>query len=153
MKPKNILIAMGLVLLIIPLFAGFVGAATVFETAGWIIEDEGAASYEFTADIAPFTYKATITDLSVAPAFGLEDLFLSISTSTEVIDYIFGEGSILFPVVEGATYFANVFATGGGDLEAGNYGLKIEAVPIPAALLLLGSGLSCLIAIRRRYSP
>ena len=100
---------------------------TVFETTGWII-DEGGYSYEFTADVAPYTYSAIITDLSVGPAFDLIDIFLSISTNIEVIDFIYGEGQITFTAIPGKTYFANVFARGAGDMETGNFGLKIITV-------------------------
>lgn len=146
MKSKICLVSFAVVCLLIPLHAG---AATVFETTGWIIGSEGLV-YEFTADIEPLTYQATITDLSVEPAFGLTNLFLSIATSTGVIDFRFGEGSFVFPVIEGNTYFANVFGKGGGDLEAGNFGLKIEAVPIPPGLILLGSSVLGLVLLRRR---
>jgi hypothetical protein len=114
-------------------FPTYSGAATILETTGWIIGEEGF-SFDFVADTAPFTYEATITDLSISPAFGLTDIFLSITTSTEVLDYRLGEGSIIFPVVGGNTYFANVFAQGAGDIEAGNFGLIVETVPVPGAV-------------------
>ncbi len=149
MKSKVTVTVVVIALLLVPsyLFASNI----VFETTGWIIGKEGLV-YQFVADKTPLTYKATITDLSISPAFGLEDLFLSVSSSTEVLGFRFGEGSFTFDVDFGATYFANVFANGAGDQEAGNFGLKIEAVPIPAAVFLLGSGLLGLIVIRRRRS-
>jgi hypothetical protein len=146
LKLKICLVSLAIVCLLIPHSAG---ASTVFETTGWIIGTEGLV-YEFTADIEPFTYQATITDLSVTPTFGLTNLFLSISTSTGVIDFRFGEGSFVFPAIEGNTYFANVFGKGGGDLAAGNFGLKIEAVPIPPSLVLFGSCILGMVLLRRK---
>jgi hypothetical protein len=146
MKNKSFLMVIAIALLIIP---SYLHASTVFDTTGWIIGKQGF-SYDFNADIEPFEYKATITDLSISPTFGLTDIFLSISTATEVIDSRFGEGSIIFPVVEGNTYFANVFANGAGLLESGNYGLLIETMPIPTTLILLGSGLIYLLGLRRK---
>ena len=43
-----------------------VHAATVFETTGFITGVEGV-SHPFTADVGPFEYEATITDLSSDP--------------------------------------------------------------------------------------
>ena len=148
MRSKLLLPLLVIVLFLVP---GYSGASTVFETAAWITDDEGEGLvYEFVADKTPLTYRATISDLSVAPAFGLDDIFLSVSTSTSVLAYRSGEGSIDFDVVEGNTYFANVFAKAAGAAGAGNFGLLIQAVPIPPALILLGSGLIGLIALRRR---
>ncbi len=59
------LVIMAIVLLSIPQFAG---ASTVFETAGFITGTDGV-TFGFEADTAPFTYKATLSDLSEAPFF------------------------------------------------------------------------------------
>ena len=107
--------------------------------------------FEFEADKGPPLYRATISDLSTAPDFDLSFIYLAISTSTDVIDFRFGEGLLNFPVDIGSSYFANVFALGDGLMEAGNFGLKIEAVPIPTTLFLLGSGLIASIGLRRKF--
>jgi hypothetical protein len=127
-------------------------ASTVYEGTGWITGTEGVV-VDFTADTSPYTYEATLSDLSVAPYFGFDFLFLSISSSTELIDSILGPGSMIFDATPGQKLFANIFGTGGGQLGAGNYGLRISSVPVPSALLLLGTGLLALIGIKRRNRP
>jgi hypothetical protein len=147
MKFKCCWLAVAIALLASPHYAG---ATTVFETTGWIVDDD-ALTFSFDADTAPYTYVVTLSDLSVAPAFGFDFLFLSISTSTEVVDSIVGPGSFSFTASPGKTYFANLFGTGGGNLEAGNFGILVVAVPEPGTALLLGLGLAGLI-LRRRLS-
>jgi len=151
MKIKAKLTILVIMLLVIPTC---VCAATVDETTGWITGTEGVV-FDFTADVSPYTYVATITDLSVDPFFGFDFLFLSISRSTEVIDSVevdlsVGHESIVFDVLPGERLFANIFGVGGGQIDAGNFGLQINAVPVPSALMLLGSGLLALFTLKRR---
>jgi hypothetical protein len=140
------LVSLAVACLLLPNVAG---ASLVFETTGWITETTGL-SYEFVADTAPYTYLATFSDLSEDPFFGFDFLYLSITTATDPVDSIVGPGSFSFPAIPGETYFANVFGTGGGDVEAGLFGLEVTAVPIPPSLLLLGSSLLGLVLIRRK---
>ena len=92
LKLKICLVSLAIACLLIPHYAG---ASTVFETTGWIQESTGL-TFDFVADTAPFTYAATLSDLSEAPFFGFEFLFLSITTSTENVDSIVGPGSFSF---------------------------------------------------------
>jgi hypothetical protein len=125
-------------------------ASTVFETTGWIIGTQGF-NYEFVADQTPLTYRVTLSDLSIPDNFGFEFLYLSITLgSTTFVKDITGPGSFTYEAILGETYFANVFGVGGGNLEAGLFGIEIAAVPIPTTLILLGSGLLGLIYVRRR---
>lgn len=135
-----------IVLLSIPQFAG---ASTVFETTGFITGTEGV-TFDFEADTAPFTYRTTLSDLSEDPFFGFTFLYLAITTSGNTVGSIVGPGSFLFDATPGETYFANIFGTGGGTMGAGLFGIEITAVPVPPALLLLGSGLFALFALRKR---
>jgi hypothetical protein len=128
------------------------GASTVFETTGWILETTGL-TFEFDADTAPYTYRATFSDLSTAPFFGFEFLFLSITTATDNVGSIidpFGTESLTFTAIPGETYFANIFGTGGGTVGAGLFGLEVTAIPIPPSLILLGSSVLGLVFLRRR---
>jgi hypothetical protein len=127
----------------------YAGASTVFETTGWILDTDGL-SYEFLADTAPYTYRATLADLSEAPNFGFDFLYLSVTTATDIVGSIVGPGSFTYPAVPGETYFANIFGEGGGNLEAGLFGLEIKAIPVPPSLILLGSSLLGLVFLRRR---
>ena len=146
MKLKLCWVVLAIVLLSSPHYAG---ASTVFETTGWIQETTGL-TFDFVADTAPFTYSATLSDLSETPFFGFDFLYLSITTATDTVDSIVGPGSFTFAAIPGETYFANIFGTGGGTVGAGLFGLEIAAVPIPPALWLFGSGLLGLIGISRR---
>ena len=146
MKLKLFLVSLAVACLLIPLSAG---ASTVFETTGWITETTGL-TFEFEADTAPFTYVATLSDLSEAPYFGFDFLYLSITTATDTVDSIVGPDSFSFLATPGETYFANVFGTGGGTVGAGLFGIEIKAVPIPPGLILLGTSVFGLILLRRR---
>ena len=146
MRFKRCLVSLAVACLLIPHVAG---AAIVFETTGWIQETIGL-TFDFEADTAPYTYRATLSDLSQAPWFGFDFLYLSLTTSTETVDSTIGPGSFTFEAIPGETYFANIFGTGGGDLGAGLFGLEVATVPIPPSVLLLGSSLLGLVLIRRR---
>jgi hypothetical protein len=135
----------------------FTFASTIFETTGWITGVEGV-TFDFLADQSPYTYQATLSDLSEEPFFGFDSLFLSITTATDLIDSIIGPGSFIFAAIPGETYFANVFGTGGGTgvgtvvgtVGAGLFGVQITTVPIPSAIFLLGAGLFGLVGLRKK---
>ena len=146
MKLKLCWVVLAIVLLSSPHYAD---ASTVFETTGWIQETTGL-TFDFVADTAPFTYTATLSDLSETPIFGFDFLYLSITTSTGIVDSIVGPGTFSFLATPGETYFANVFGTGGGTVGAGLFGLEVTAVPIPPSLILLGSSILGLVLLRRR---
>ena len=148
MKLKICLVTLAIACLLIPHSAG---ASTVFETTGWIQETTGL-TFDFVADTAPFTYMATLSDLSETPFFGFDFLYLSITTSTGTLGSTLGPGSFSFEAIEGETYFVNVFGTGGGDVGAGLFGVEVTAVPIPPGLILLGSSVLGLVLLRRRMS-
>ena len=121
----------------------------VFETTGWIIGTD-AVTYPIIADVAPFEYLVILSDLSKAPWFGFDSLYLSITTATEFIKDIFGPGSFTFTAMPNETYFVNVFGVGGGQFDTGLFGVEITAVPIPASILLFGSGILSMVFFRRR---
>ena len=146
MKLKLFLVSLAIACLLIPHYAG---ASTVFETTGWIQETIGL-NFDFVADTAPYTYRATLSDLSEDPLFGFDFLYLSITTATGTVDSIVGPGSFPFAAIPGETYFANIFGTGGGTVGAGLFGLEVTAVPIPPSLILLGSSVLGLVLLRRR---
>ena len=128
------------------------GATTVFETTGWIIGPlPGAYNFDFVADQSPYTYKATLSDLSILP-FGFDVLFLQISTATDSVGSIFDHGSFTFTAVPDETYYANVFGVASEEsiYNAGLFGVEVTAIPIPATLMLLGSGLVGLLVLKRK---
>ena len=148
MKLKLFLVSLAIACLLIPHYAG---ASTVFETTGWIQETIGL-NFDFVADTAPYTYRATLSDLSEDPLFGFDFLYLSITTATGTVDSIVGPGSFPFAAIPGETYFANIFGTGGGTTEAGLFGINVAAIPEPATAALLAAGLAGLAAAGTRRS-
>ena len=128
----------------------------VFETTGWI---EGTDAYmeDFNALLSPpFTYQVTFSDLSVAPDFGFEFAYLSITSTTESLGSITGFGSFNIDVEPGQLLFANVIAEAGGTANSGLFGIEIvttsspPAIPEPATITLLGVGLLGLAGASRK---
>ena len=146
MKLKLCLVSLAIACLLIPHFAG---ASTVFETTGWIQGTDGL-NFDFVADTDPYTYSATLSDLSEGPYFGFDFLYLSITTSTGVVDSIISSGSFTFEATPGEKYFINIFGIGGGSVGAGLFGIEIAAVPIPPSFILLGSCALGLVLLRRK---
>jgi hypothetical protein len=156
MKKKLCLIVLTFMFFIIPSSAL---ASPVYETTGWITGTEGV-TFDFTVDTPPSAYVATITDLSVEPYFGFDFLFLSISTGSQflgsvVVDPTVGYAILPFdaipiPPESEMKIFANIFGKGGGNLGSGNFGLQVNAIPVPSALILFGSGIFALFALKRR---
>lgn len=135
-----------IVLFVIP---SYTSATTVYETVGWIEGTQGL-SLPFQADQSPYTYQATLADLSISPIFGFDYLFLAITSTTTSYGSIVGPGSFIFDVVPNELLFANVFGIGGGDTGFGLFGVQVTTVPVPGAVWLLGSGLVGLVGLRRK---
>lgn len=145
------LLGLCLVLGILFAFSGAASGAFIYETTDFITGVEGVTYDFYAAEDAPFTYVATLSDLSFG-LLGFDYISLSISTATETLGFIEEPGSFQFMVVPGAHYFANVFGVGTGEYETGLFGLQISQVPIPSTLLLLGGGLIGIFSLKRRRS-
>lgn len=132
-------------------------SALVFDAAGGIIDKEWVV-YDFTADVAPYNYVATIKDESVGPEFGFNHLYLMIIPGDDIFDPTFstfvdlnvGYSSISFGVQQGDTVQALIYGEGGGELGAGAFRFQVNAIPIPPTFLLLGSGILAVFTLRRK---
>lgn len=137
------------------LLAGPVHAAMVaYENVGFI-ENKGFYNDAFKIDMAG-TYKATLTDFVFPSSF--DQLLFKVTTATDSLGQLMAPGSFTFDALPG-TYYANLVGVAGGPLDLGLFGVQIESftappVPIPAAIVLLASGLCVLgqMAWRRRSS-
>lgn len=126
----------------------------IFEYVDTIIGPWDEVSTSFTI-AAPGTYVAKLTDLTFFPNSSFGDVALGIMTSSQV----FGSTSLNTPNVNDSdsfmftatpgTYLSYVLATCTGLC---TYGVEITAVPVPAAVLLFGSGLIGLVMVGRRRS-
>lgn len=148
-KAKNLFLV---VVMAVILFPTFTNASVVYEQSLWITGTQG---FNFDLpDLEPGSYKSTLTNMSVKnePIFGFDFLGLIVSTGSETLGYIFEPGSFFFEVTpsSGTNFFANIFGDGSGLFDTGLAGIEISKVPIPATLVLFGSGLVGLIGIRRR---
>jgi len=149
MKNKKLLIALALTLLVL-LSYNSASAATVYEDVG-IIVGADADFRSFVADVAPFRYLLTLMDLSPEPELGFNFLGLVLLDSNAAqIGFLSGPGEFTFDAVANQKYYVNVFGEGAGEFDAGVYGVRVSAVPIPGAALLMGSGLFLLALVRRR---
>ncbi len=146
-------VTMIIVLLSIPTYAG---AAPVLDKTIGVL---GSSWFTYSFVVDPGTqYKVTLTDFEEAARFD----YLSATITTG--SYTLAKLSILpsstnlsefatftaDPKVE-TTYFASVLGDAANDPPgAGLFNINITAVPVPPALLLLGSGLFALFALRKR---
>jgi hypothetical protein len=148
------------ILLLLGIACGAQASTIAFEKVAFVSGFE-TFNERFTVDVAG-DYQATLTDLG--PDAGLpplETLIFAVSTTSEVLGFTNVEGTFLLYLTPGINYFANVAASAGSvpgtSMELGLFGASVvssvgvsSGVPIPASLLLLGSGLVALIGIRRK---
>lgn len=132
-------------------------AMVAYENVGFIKGGEGYSD-SFHIDSAG-TYQAMLTDFVFPNSFS--QLGLDVTTADTSMGRVdltsqSNQDSFIFAATPG-TYYANVFGVAGSPLDLGLFGVKIESftvppVPVPAAIILLASGLCVLVqmAWRRR---
>ena len=116
-------------------------------------------------ELVPGPYVATLTDLEFPAPFDLLAMGVSSGDGLEGLVFLNGGGpasaSFTFDAVSGSEYFLGVvgvpgtFNPGAGlpSIQLGSYSVSISAVPIPAAVLLMGSALLGLVLLVRRQEP
>ena len=145
MKLKIGWVIMAIVLLSIPTYT--TAAPVLDETVG--VLGSSWETYSFVADQTPLIYQVTLTDFGFPAAFDFLGVLIT-KSNVEVVELL-APGTKMFPVELGEIYIASVLGDASNDPpEAGLFNIKITAVPVPPALLLLGSGLFALFALRKR---
>ena len=144
---KKAIIAVALVVMVL-LSYNSASAATVYENTG-TIKGEGSWLRSFDANVSPFTYIVSLTDLSDPPETDFNTLGMLLFDSNGIIDTLFGPGNFTYEAEPNQKYLINVFVDAG--FSTGEFGVKVETVPIPAAVWLLGGGLLGLVGLRRRF--
>ncbi len=143
-------VIMAIVLLSIPTYAG--AAPVLDETVG--VLGSSWEIYSFVADQTSL-YELTLTDFDSPVRFSY--LGATITTSTkklaeiEILSSSINDSkTTTFNAEPGTKYFASVLGITADTPGAGLFGIEITAVPVPPALLLLGSGLFALFALKKR---
>lgn len=147
-KGHKIMSWLGGAVLLAALQAPGAGAAPVLEVTDYVTGIEGL-SFSFDVGDVPGTFEAALGDLSFGP-LEFAYLGLSISTAATTLGTLDAPGRFFFEGVPGITYYANVFAVGSGDFNTGLFGAQVSAVPLPAPLVMLLSGIVLLVLVRRR---
>jgi hypothetical protein len=152
---KKRFLSIVVVLLLLGITCGAQASTIVFEKVAFVSGFE-TFNESFAVDVAG-DYQATLTDLG--PDAGLpplETLIFAVSTTSEVLGFTNGEGTFPLYLTPGINYFANIAADAGlvqgTNIELGLFGASVVSseAPIPASLLLLGSGLVALLGFRKR---
>jgi len=122
-------------------------ALVAYEKVGFI-EGKGYYSDAFQIDTGG-SYKATLTDFDFPSLFG--QLTIDVITATQSKGKLAAPGSFVFDAQPG-TYYANLLGVADGPINLGLFGVQIESmdfspvapIPVPAAIILLASGLCVL---------
>jgi hypothetical protein len=151
MRNRHFRIAAMLAMWLLPLAAARAGTV-LYNSAGFI---EGEQSFVQSFDITtPGTLTVTLTAIPWLDT--ISDLNAFVSTATGVVGSSWSGGSESI-AVDAGTFYAHWFGDANGAFGLGVYGVKvmfqpnaISAVPLPASLLLLLSGLGVLWGWQRR---
>jgi hypothetical protein len=146
------LVQIALVLFVVSFTAQVDASIVVYEKVAFITGSD-SINESFTVPVSG-ECNATLTDFEFPVLFDF--LIFAVTTGTQMMGYTIGPGSFLFDAVPGVTYFANIAGDAGAindGLELGLFGAQVSlnAVPVPATLLLFASGLLGLWGLTRKF--
>lgn len=151
-KPRKLFLMLTIAVFLVPAFAN---ASIILNEAGVFM---GVDAEAFTFPVFAGDYKATIFDDSPDWMNGFQFLTLSIFDGLSEVAHGNADGDFIFTASMPGTWTAIVVGlplidSNPSTLDWGTYLAQIEsvsAVPIPATLVLFGSGLVSLIGLKRR---
>ena len=121
--------------------------------ASTVVYEDFQTVSENTVSTTPFevtqigAYKAELVDFEYPSIFSI--LSLGITQGDTPLGFRFDTGTFTFNVTEPGTLLAHLAAIPGSS-GSGTYALRIKAVPIPPAAVLLFSGMIGLVVVGRR---
>ena len=147
MKIKRKLRTAAGVLLILMLASGTQAATVVLDTEGVFIQGTETRMFPFEI-IEGGLFKATLTDFEYVAPFDV--LALAILKGNEIVGTPLSAPGMFEFQADPGDFTANVLGVSGDDPDLSLFRVEVSAVPIPATVLLLASGLIALIGLRRR---
>ena len=152
MKRKLCVVFMAMVVLVGISSVGYSASVPIDQDFGVI--DMEWFMLDFEAPDVATTYMATLTDYERPAAF--DYLYFYAVSSGDILGEAVatgGSGSASFLVDAGRAFTVAILGNTDDTIQAGLFNFKMSGtpVPIPASLLLLGSGLVALTALKRRH--
>jgi hypothetical protein len=139
-------ILLGLFLLLAQTGAVSAGMVPLFQDSGVLTGpgwDGNTHSFEIPAS---GVYRATVTDFGFPnPA---DALGFMVATSSQLLASSSAAGSVRFQADPGM-HFLNVFGQPAGAMPVANYGVQVQALPLPPAAVLFAGSLVALVAVGR----
>ena len=140
-------ILLGLVVLTANVGIANAAIVPILEDAGILIGPGVDGNVHRFEVVSPGTYRATLTDFSFPES--ADSMAFMIATSSDFLGGALTPGSIVFNAAAG-THFMNVFGQPGSLTNVANYGVQIQATPLPTAAIMFAGSLVALVAVGRR---
>jgi hypothetical protein len=130
-----------------PAVADTLSPEDVLLTQSTLVINQQSDVYDFTAP-GPGTLTVQLEDLTWPDP--LSSLMFSLDSPRSVLGWVASAGELSLSIAHGGSYFLDVTGSAGGALDLGLYSVQVDfypqgtPVPLPAALVLMLSGLGVL---------